>query len=908
MIRRLFLLAGAVWLMSVAAMAAPGDIKCSGLVVDEQGEPIIGATVSVEGTKNATATDIDGRFVLEAPAGKSIRVNFIGFKPVIVKAAPNLNTITLETEAQMLKNVVVEQSAARTRLTPVAVSTIGASTIDVKLGNQDLPEVLKTTPGVWTTKQGGGFGDAKTNVRGFKSENVAVMINGIPMNDMEWGGTYWSNWAGLSDVTANIQVQRGLGATIVSTPSVGGTINITTRTIDVEKGGSVWYGMGNDGLNNYGIKLSTGLMKNGWAMTFLASRKWGDGYVQGTPYNNYNYFANISKRINENHQIGLTAFGSWQRHIRRPNQRSGLSIMGYQEYGKRYMDGECMYRYNPTYGFDNNGQLRTQNLNLSNKPQIQLNHIWKIDETSSLSSAVYVSLCHAGGYSGQGSGLDGYSYSDWYGATDGVLSTRFRRPDGTFDYGAIQDINAASTNGSKLVMSTGFNDHVWYGLVSSYKKEWERANGDRINLTGGIDLRYYIGKHKNKINDLYDGEYFIDYSTRKGINPQLNSAAADPNWVYEKLGIGDVVYKNYNGYTLQEGVYAQGEYTMLDGKLNFIAAGSLNNTSYWRREFLYADKQHEKSETLNFWGGTIKGGVNYNIDDHNNVFGNLGYISRVPYFQGGAFLSYSNSNAINKDAINEKCYSFELGYGFQSHKLAVTVNGYYTTWVDKTMARGGTLNDGGRFTINLQGVNARHIGVEVDANYKPVSWVSFEGMLSLGNWKWSSNASGYFYNQLGQPLADISTGELASGVGAEDHAQATVNQKNIHVGDSPQTQGSLSVTFFPFKGFRVGADWVAESRAYSDFILQGSNLKKGAINIAQPWEIPWGQQFDLNASYKFNIGDVKATIYGNVYNLFNYYYITDAMTNSTTRGTWENAYGVFYAQGRTYSIKMRINF
>ena len=214
MMKRLLLLASMVWLTCAASFAVfAANIKCSGNIVDEQGEPIVGATVAVPGTSIATSTDIDGRFTLSVPEGKSIRVTYIGYKPLEAKAAPNMK-LDMAVESTMLKDVVVEQSAARTRLTPVAVSTVGAQTIDLKLGNQDLPEVLKTTPGVWTTKQGGGFGDAKTNVRGFTSANVAVMINGIPINDMEWGGTYWSNWGGLSDVTSNIQVQRGLGATI----------------------------------------------------------------------------------------------------------------------------------------------------------------------------------------------------------------------------------------------------------------------------------------------------------------------------------------------------------------------------------------------------------------------------------------------------------------------------------------------------------------------------------------------------------------------------------------------------------------------------------------------------------------------------------------------------------------------
>ncbi len=906
--KRLLLLAGSIWLMCIAAVAAPGDIKCSGTVVDDQGEPVVGATVSVPGTSIATATDIDGRFSLNVPAKKQIRVNYIGFRPVTLEAKTSMGDIQLETESQMLKDVVVEQSIAKTRLTPVAVSTVGAQTIDLKIGNQELPEVLKTTPGVWVTRDGGGFGDSKINMRGFQSKNTAVMVNGIPVNDMEWGGVYNSNWAGLGDIIANIQTQRGLGATIVSTPSIGGTINYTTRTIDVEKGGRVWYGMGNDGYNQYGVKLSTGLMKNGWAFTFLGSHKWGDGYVQGTQFDDYNYFFNISKRLNEQHQLSLTATGSPQTHDQRSSQ-NGLTIMGYQTYGKRFMNGKSMYLYNPTFGYDNQGRMRNSSRNYYHKPHISLNHIWKIDESSSLSSAIYASIGSGGGYSGQGNGLDGYTYSKWYGASNGVLNMEFRAADGTFDYGAIQDLNAASTVGSYLVMSKSINSHQWYGLVSSYKKEIEQLNGNRLNITAGLDLRYYMGKHTNEISDLYDGEYFMDYSSRKSVKPELNAAAADPNWQYEKLGIGDIVYRNYRGYIVQEGVYAQGEYTMLENRLNVVLSGAINNNTYWRKDFFYYDKAHAKSATTNFIGGTIKGGANYNIDEHNNVFVNLGYISRAPYFSGGVFLQATTSNAINKKAVNEKVMSYELGYGYKSRSFSLLANAYYTRWMDRTTTRGDEFSDGsGRYYINLQGVDARHAGIEVNFNWVPTRWLNIEGMVSWGDWVWDSNASGYFYNGQGQPLKNLN-GALASGIGAEDHAFATVNQKGVKVGGSAQTTGSLSATFIPFKGFRIGADWLVSARNYSDFEVKATQLgANSVINVADPWRIPWGQQTDLHASYRFNIAGVKATIYGNINNLFNYNYIVDAYTDNTTRGTWENAYRVFYSFGRTYSVRMQINF
>ena len=903
--KRLLLFATVVMMAASAAMA---NVTCRGTVLDEQGETLIGATVSVPGSRSATATDIDGNFSLSVPDNtKTLHVEYIGYKPVDVKVSSEFITVKMEVESTVLKDVVVTQSMARTRQTPVAVSTIDASTIEVKLGNQEFPEVLKTTPGVWATKDGGGYGDAKINMRGFKTENVAALINGIPVNDMEWGGIYWSNWAGLSDVTSMMQTQRGLGAAIVSVPSVGGTISINTKTLDVKQGGNVFYGMGNDGLNHIGFSASTGVMKNGWAVTLLGARKWGDGYVQGTNFNAYTYFLNVSKRINDHHQISLTAFGSPQTHYKRSSQ-DGLTIEGWQNV-KNYMNGESMYKYNPTFGYDLNGEVKSSNKNVYHKPQISLNHIWQINHRSSLSSAVYVSLANGYGYSGQGRGSwngQSISYSSWYGASNGVLNTLFRRADGTFDYGAIQQMNMESTTGSNMIMARSVNSHQWYGLVSTYKNELIE---NKLNLTAGIDMRYYIGFHKNVIEDLYGGEYYMDDSTRGGVSAANNAAAADPNWRYQKLGVGDVVYRNYDGHTAQEGAYAQLEYSLMDKRLTTVLAGSLSNTTYWRVDHLYYDAAHERSETLNFLAGTIKGGANFNIDRHNNVYFNGGYITRAPFFSGGAFLQATTSNATNPNAVNEKVGSIEIGYEYHSPIFTATLNGYFTKWMDKTTTRSGDMDNGDRYYFNMQGVDARHMGVEVNFVYKPTPWMDVNGMISLGDWIWDSNATGYFYNSSGQPISNTRTGALASGVFAEDHAMATLNQKGRKVGGSAQTTGYLGLNFRPFKGWRVGVDWTFNARNYSDYTISSSDYSPGAvIQVKDPWQIPWGQQFDLSASYRFKIANLDATLIGNVYNLFNYNYIVDAYTASGSTGTWENAYRVFYAFGRTYSLRLKVAF
>ena len=572
------------------------------------------------------------------------------------------------------------------------------------------------------------------------------------------------------------------------------------------------------------------------------------------------------------------------------------------------MDGESMYRYNPTFGYDLDGQVRSSTKNVYHKPQISLNHIWQIDHKSSLSSAVYVSLASGYGSSGQGRGTykgQSLSNTSWYGASNGNLNTLFRRDDGTFDYAAIQEMNMASETGSNMIMSKSINSHKWFGLVSTYKNELIEK---KLNLTAGIDVRYYIGKHTNEITDLYNGEYFMDDSSRKGVNPANNAAAADPNWKYQKLGVGDVVYRDYDGYTVQEGGFAQLEYTTLKDKLTMVLAGSLNNTTYWRVDRLYYDKEHGTSDKPNFVAGSVKGGANYNIDKHNNVYFNGGYLTRAPFFAKGVFAAQATSNAINPNPVNEKCGSIELGYEFHSPVFTATFNAYYTKWMDKTTTRSSTMNDGQRYYLNMSGVDARHMGLEFNLKYRPTQWLDIDAMLSLGDWNWDSNAKGYYYNELGQPLANTS-GKLASGVLAEDHAWSILNQKGRKVGGSAQTTGAIGLTVKPFKGMRIGADWTFSARNYSDYSVSDNDLIPfKEVSVADPWQIPWGNQLDMSASYKFDMAGFEATIFGNVNNLFNYNYVVDAYTASGSRGTWDNAYRVFYSFGRTYSLRLKIAF
>ena len=248
-----------------------GSCSIVGYVIDAlSGESLVGTSVLIEDQRKGVITNVSGEFKIDyLPVGKTtLNVSYIGYESLskdfnLINGRNDLGVIELQPISLGLNEVEVIADIAKERMTPVAATTISATYIEQNLGNQEFPEILRNTPSVYVTKEGGGFGDSRINVRGFEQNNIAVMINGVPVNDMETGWVYWSNWSGLADVTNKMQVQRGLGASKLAIPAVGGTINILTNAAEFKKGGNVSTSIGNDGYTKYSTSLSSGLLDNG---------------------------------------------------------------------------------------------------------------------------------------------------------------------------------------------------------------------------------------------------------------------------------------------------------------------------------------------------------------------------------------------------------------------------------------------------------------------------------------------------------------------------------------------------------------------------------------------------------------------------------------------------------------------
>ncbi len=838
MIKQVSLLVALVALTS--ASFAQGVVK--GIVVDiATNEPLIGATVRIDGTSQGTATSLDGAFTLKiASANVKLVINYVGYlettKEVAVSGDVNLGIIGVKTSSIGMDEVLITANIARDRQTPVAVANIKAAVIEDKLGTQEFPEILKSTPSVYATKAGGGYGDGRINLRGFDSNNIGVLINGVPINDMESGKVYWSNWAGLSDVTRTMQVQRGMGASKLALSSVGGTINIVTQSTEAKEGGVATYSMGNDGFSKKSFTVSTGMLKNGWAVTMSGARTSGDGYVKGTAFDGYSYFLNVSKRINDQHQLSYTVFGAPQWH----NQRFTRSTI------QTYRDDKDGIKLNLDYGY-RNGKEYSTSMNFYHKPQMSINHFWKINEKTTLSTVAYASMAKGGGTRVFGSNT--------------IMP---RTTENLIDFDKVVATNAASLTGSQTIIANAVNSHDWYGLLTSLNTKISD-----FSITGGLDGRYYKGYHVYEIDDLLGGKYFLD-------NKNKNRDAGTP------LKKGDNVNYNYLGEVLWVGGFAQAEYV----KDNYSAflSGAVSNTGYRRTDyFSYAGEPSKTSNWENFLGYSIKGGANYNINENHNAFLNAGYFTRAPYFRS----VYATSNNVANTAIkNEKILSTEAGYGFRSAIFSGNVSLYRTAWTDKSFTRTGKNADGTDYFTNILGIDALHQGVEVDFSYKPIDKLTINGMASVGDWNWTSNVTANRTDEAGVILETIN-----------------VFAKDIHVGDAAQTTASLNIDYEVLPKFKLGLDFNHYDNLYAYFDV--NNRTSVSDKGVDAWKMPDYQLMDFNVKYEFKISSFNATLLGNINNILNTEYISDA--NDGKLHTEADATG-YYGTGRTWSATLKIRF
>jgi len=827
------------------ATAITSYAQTSGKVVDSvSNEALPGATIVTEDGVG-TVTGLDGTFELDVETGVTLLVSYIGYETQEVVSAADMRVLLVSSDIA-LGEVSVIASIAVDRKTPVAYSTITPKELEENYGAKELPEVLNMTPAVYATKQGGGIGDSRINIRGFDQRNVAVMINGIPVNDMENGWVYWSNWAGLGDA----EVQRGLGASKLAISSVGGTINLITKSTESTASTFAQFDATSYGRFKALYGLNTGRTKNNTAYSFVVSTTQGEGYVEGTFVNAYSYFFSASKEFGKNHRLVFTGVGAPQEHGQRDRMLSREEV---DQFG---------IRHNKDLGFRNSKELN-QRINYYHKPQFALNHYWNVNPTTILSTSTYFSFAHGGGSGplGNYAPVDSEGHIDW----DSLI--------------ADNEANGESVG----ILRNSVNNHRWIGVLSTLNK----SVGENIDLTLGVDARDYKGEHFREVRDLLGGSLWTE-SFKYSVECPRNSCGlndvrtVDDNstsyWnVVAVTPVGNRIAYDNDGLVRYLGAFGQVEYST--GPVSTFLAGSVSRTNNTRVDrYNYIDEATQTSETVSINGYNVKAGANYNLSESSNVFFNVGKYSRAPFF---GFLFQNYANVLTDNVLNEKVDAIELGYGYTVRNLAAKVNVYRTNWTDKTLLSGRIPTaDGGTTRALINGIGALHQGVELEFNAKVTPTLDLGGIASLGDWNWTGDVAYELRSDIDQ--------SITKGFAYTD---------GLPVGNAPQTQlgvkGRLQVT----DRIDVGATYVYNDKLFASY---DPSSYSSAEDKADPYQLDAYGMLDLRAGAKVGPGYAQVQ----VYNVLNFDGFVEGVNNSD--GT-DIRYG-FPSWGRTANVSYRINF
>ena len=888
-----------------------------GTVIDSDSKPLEGANIVVVGTELGGVSDKDGSFKIDVPTGTyDVTASFIGYTSVTnsVVVGDIVSSVNFILEFSYLGLSDVEVLASRaSENTPVAYTTVDKEEMAFRLGSQDIPMSLNTTPSVYATQQGGGAGDARINVRGFNQRNVAVMINGVPQNDMENGWVYWSNWDGVADAAQSIQMQRGLSAVNLATPSIGGTMNIITDPASAEKGGKFKQEAGDGGFLKTTVNYNTGLIGDKLALSGTVVRKTGDGIIDGTWTDAWAYYFGSSYQMDENNRFELYAIGAPQRHGQNLYKQNiatysqelagsidGYDVLAFQEGEKFETEAGRFYNQNwapvdPSYTGQQywymygarttnrfNSNFLNERENFFHKPLVNLNHFMTINDKTRLSSVLYWSGGSGGGTGTYGSvsrtpaveGNAWYRSSPW--AWDWNAEIEQNRTNIDADY---SDTEKRSTG----ILRNSINRQNTYGLISKLNYDVS----EELEVQFGIDWRTAGIEHAREVRDLLGGDYYVDFADDNA-----------PDGKVVRLG-DEIAY--FNSTTVDWiGGFVQGNYET--EKVNLYGMGGLSSIKYSYQDHFTVDNEVIKADAISTF--QVKGGGLYRLNDGLSVFGNAGYVEKPPIMDNVIYYD----GTVATDPANEKFISTEAGLNYSGRKAAVKVSAYNTDWLDRNLVKSvetGQGSSGDTDLIFLKGVNQKHQGLEIETKFMPHEMVEIDLVASFGKWKFDGDADGTYQEQ------EYNDDNQVIGVQTTEYSYAL---DGLFVGDMQQTSYIFGLTLKPVKGLRLQALYKTYDKNYSDWSPAAREVDEDGADRTQVWEAPGYSKLDLHASYDLpSVGGLDLTLNAHIFNALDEVFVQDAVDNSKYNGYGDKLHlphnaEVFLGTPRYANIGLTVNF
>ncbi|KAA3630962.1 MAG: TonB-dependent receptor, partial [Calditrichaeota bacterium] len=331
-------------------IAVSANASVTGIVVDKEKNPIIGATVATDIPSIGTLTDNNGTFELKKTDSVSeITISSVGYKSRKFTKSEIPFEIILESAYYKAGDILVSSSRAKVGESPVAFDNFSAEEIERDYDVGEFTLLLKNTPNLHTFVDAGsslGFGSVR--IRGFDDKRVVTYINGVPLNDPEDQLTYFVDLPDFAANITDIQVQRGVGNSLYGDASFGGTINVVTDAFAASRQTTVSFGYGEylasgksiGSFYKQNFEFSSGTVNNKWIYGGRFSKQKSDGYRDNSWYRGWSYYFTVGRldpnSVTEIHIYGgpIKYHAAWYGHTREElaqNRRINVGILGYDE-------------------------------------------------------------------------------------------------------------------------------------------------------------------------------------------------------------------------------------------------------------------------------------------------------------------------------------------------------------------------------------------------------------------------------------------------------------------------------------------------------------------------------------------------------------------------------------------------
>jgi len=879
-----------------------------GIVTDITGSPLPGASVNV-GNKTFK-TDASGKFTSDGIGYGKTDITFVldGYETKTMNIEVNSSSVKLG-------YIQVKTSVADNGNDNQGGTTLSTVESDDDIKDQNVSSLLHSANDPFVSIASYTLSAGYFRPRGYDNEYSEVLIGGLELSDPETGRPNFSDWSGLNDATRYKESSYGLNPTRFSFGALSGASDIDVRASHQPKQIKASYSYSNATYTNrVMVTASTGMMKNGWAVTVAGSTRQGNtGYVKGTFYDAWSYFLSVEKKINSKQSISFTGFGSPAKR----GMQSATVQECYDLVGSNY--------YNPNWGLQD-GKVRNAKVRNSHEPQLLLSHFYDITDKIKLTTTL--------GYS---FGRTGTTALNWYNSADPrpdyyryLPSWQYNNPASTpdptvaaqitdlwkndentrqIDWDNLYQVNylsALSGEQSRYIVEERRLDHSQIALASHVNYEINK----HIFFTGGLNVNLYKSRNYKVMNDMLDGNGYtgywidIDQFAQQDFPTDSNIAQNDmnnPNRIVKK---GDVFGYDYDIHINSAKLWGLGEFTY--NHFDFYATLNFSGTQFWRvgnmKNGRFADDSYGKSATHSFLDYAVKAGVTYKLSGRHYFVFNTAYITTAPTFND-VYISPRIRNTVISDIRTGKIFSCDLSYIIRYPKVTARITAFNTNFQNDTKTMSFFQDDLSTYVDYIVfGINKTHQGIELGVEVKLIPVLSLEIAGSIGNYRYTNRPTAY----------------MSVENGSQPDSTQKIYCKNFYVSGTPQTAGSIGLKFVHPKFWYANLSANIYANNWVDFnpsrrtleALDGIYPGDERLSLITEQQKAYNNpQFTLDASVGKNI-KINKVVLGISVRMTNILNNTKMVTsgfeqlrfNYTTKNLDEFPPKYFYGFGRTYFI------